>query len=80
MPILLAKIAREYQVMAMKEPTFLELRKALKGEDGRKIIANYGLDPLLESTIKQFVQSVYILLLRKTKYVLNVEARKLSKG
>ncbi|MCM3724479.1 endonuclease Q family protein [Neobacillus cucumis] len=43
----LAKIAREYQVMAMKEPTFLELQKALKGEGGRHIIANYGLDPLL---------------------------------
>ncbi|MGG3470862.1 endonuclease Q family protein [Neobacillus pocheonensis] len=43
----LAKIAREYQVIAMKEPTFLELYKALKGEAGRKIIANYGLDPLL---------------------------------
>ncbi|MEH7073921.1 endonuclease Q family protein [Neobacillus drentensis] len=43
----LAKIGREYQVIAMKEPTFLELQKALKKEDGRKIIANYGLDPLL---------------------------------
>ncbi|MCM3566717.1 endonuclease Q family protein [Neobacillus mesonae] len=43
----LAKIAREYQVMAMEEPTFAELGKALRGEDGRKIIANYGLDPLL---------------------------------
>ncbi|MEH7504553.1 endonuclease Q family protein [Neobacillus drentensis] len=43
----LAKIGREYQVIAMKEPTFLELQKALKNEDGRKIIANYGLDPLL---------------------------------
>ena len=43
----LAKIAREYQVIAMKEPTFLELQKALKGEEGRHIIANYGLDPLL---------------------------------
>ncbi|MEH7414813.1 endonuclease Q family protein [Neobacillus drentensis] len=43
----LAKIAREYQVISMKEPTFLELQRALKGEDGRHIIANYGLDPLL---------------------------------
>jgi uncharacterized protein (TIGR00375 family) len=43
----LAKIAREYQVMALQEPTFLELGKALKGEDGRHMIANYGLDPLL---------------------------------
>ncbi len=43
----LAKIAREYQVIAMEEPTFVELQKALKGVEGRKIIANYGLDPLL---------------------------------
>ncbi|MGG3564954.1 endonuclease Q family protein [Neobacillus rhizosphaerae] len=43
----LAKIAREYQVIAMEEPTFQELQKALKGTAGRKIVANYGLDPLL---------------------------------
>jgi uncharacterized protein (TIGR00375 family) len=43
----LAKIAREYQVIAMKEPTFKELEKALKEIEGRKIIANYGLDPFL---------------------------------
>jgi uncharacterized protein (TIGR00375 family) len=43
----LAKIAREYQVIAMKQPTFLELKKALKKEEGRSIVANYGLDPLL---------------------------------
>ncbi|CAH2716378.1 hypothetical protein BACCIP111895_03563 [Neobacillus rhizosphaerae] len=43
----LAKIAREYQVIAMKEPTFKELQKALKKKEGRKIVSNYGLDPLL---------------------------------
>ncbi|MDQ6599539.1 TIGR00375 family protein [Bacillus salipaludis] len=43
----LAKIAREYQVIAMEEPTFKELQKALNGEDGRGVVANYGLDPLL---------------------------------
>jgi uncharacterized protein (TIGR00375 family) len=43
----LAKIAREYQVVEMEEPTFKELHKALKGENGRRIVANYGLDPLL---------------------------------
>jgi uncharacterized protein (TIGR00375 family) len=43
----LAKIAREYQVMRMKEPTFREIKLALAGEKDRKIIANYGLDPLL---------------------------------
>lgn len=43
----LAKIAREYQVIAMEAPTFKELEQALKGQDGRGIIANYGLDPKL---------------------------------
>ncbi|WP_462412104.1 endonuclease Q family protein [Neobacillus sp. Marseille-QA0830] len=43
----LAKIAREYQVVAMEEPTFKELQKALNMEAGRGVIANYGLDPLL---------------------------------
>lgn len=43
----LAKIAREYQVMEMSEPTFLELKRVLKGEEGRKVIANFGLDPKL---------------------------------
>lgn len=43
----LAKIAREYQVLEMKEPTFMELEKALKELDGRRIVANFGLDPLL---------------------------------
>ncbi|WP_445492085.1 endonuclease Q family protein [Niallia sp. 03133] len=43
----LAKIAREYQIIEMVEPSFLELEKALKGEEGRGINANYGLDPLL---------------------------------
>lgn len=43
----LSKIAREYQVVSMKEPSFKELGMALRKEDGRHILANYGLDPLL---------------------------------
>ena len=43
----LGKIAREYQTIAMNEPTFTELKKALSHEDGRGIVANFGLDPLL---------------------------------
>ncbi|WP_075982208.1 TIGR00375 family protein [Bacillus massilinigeriensis] len=43
----LGKIAREYQTMLMETPTFEELFWALEGKNGRKIIANYGLDPLL---------------------------------
>ncbi|WP_394232851.1 endonuclease Q family protein [Niallia oryzisoli] len=43
----LGKIAREYQTIAMNEPTFEELKKALSNQQGREIVANYGLDPLL---------------------------------
>lgn len=43
----LPKIAREYQIIAMENPTFTELEKALHKEEGRGVIANYGLDPVL---------------------------------
>jgi len=43
----LGKIAREYQAIALKEGNFQELALALKRENGREFIANYGLDPLL---------------------------------
>lgn len=43
----LGKMAREYQKIRMQEPTFDELKKALKEEEGRGIIVNYGLNPLL---------------------------------
>ncbi len=43
----LPKIAREYNKMLVEDISFKEIVKALKKEDGRKIIANYGLDPKL---------------------------------
>lgn len=43
----LPKIAREYNRILVNDISFKELVKALKNEDGRKIIANYGLDPKL---------------------------------
>ena len=43
----LPKIAREYNKMLVEDISFKELLKAIKGEDGRKILANYGLDPKL---------------------------------
>jgi len=43
----LARIGREYNALVIGEPSFDELRKALRGEDGRGIAANYGLDPRL---------------------------------
>ncbi|MGD6781379.1 endonuclease Q family protein [Sutcliffiella horikoshii] len=41
------KIAREYQKIRMKEPSFEELRLALKELEGRGVVANYGLSPQL---------------------------------
>ena len=43
----LPKIAREYNKVLVNDISFKELVKALKNEEGRKIISNYGLDPKL---------------------------------
>jgi len=43
----LPKIAREYNKMLVEDISFKEVVKALKGEDGRKVFCNYGLDPRL---------------------------------
>ena len=43
----LPKIAREYNKMLVNDISFKEVVKALKGEDGRKVLCNYGLDPML---------------------------------
>ncbi|WP_273852191.1 endonuclease Q family protein [Guptibacillus spartinae] len=43
----LQKIAREYQLVTVKEASFLEWKKALNDEEGRRIKANFGLSPKL---------------------------------
>ena len=43
----LPKIAREYNKIQMEDINFEEFLMALKREEGRKIIKNYGLDPKL---------------------------------
>ncbi|GEN31869.1 uncharacterized protein (TIGR00375 family) [Cerasibacillus quisquiliarum] len=43
----LKKIAREYQQIAIKEPSFKEFSLALKQEGGRKWIRNFGMNPML---------------------------------
>lgn len=43
----LPKIAREYNLLRLREPTYEEVVKALKGVEGRGIEANYGLEPML---------------------------------
>ena len=43
----LPKIAREYNKLQVEDISFKEVVKALKNEAGRKVLANYGLDPKL---------------------------------
>ena len=43
----LGKLAREYQKMYVADANFEELKKALHQQQGRAILANYGLNPLL---------------------------------
>ena len=43
----LPKIAREYNKIKLEDISYKEIIKALKNEDGRKVISNYGLDPKL---------------------------------
>jgi len=43
----LPKIAREYNILEIEAPSFEEFRRALWREDGRRVEANFGLDPRL---------------------------------
>ena len=52
----LPKIAREYNKVLVEDISFKEIVKALKGEDGRKIVANYGLDPKLGKYHRSFCE------------------------
>lgn len=50
----LPKIAREYNVFAMKELNFTEFKQALYRKNGRGVVANYGLDPRLGKYHRSF--------------------------
>ncbi|EGK14208.1 endonuclease Q family protein [Kroppenstedtia eburnea] len=43
----LPKIGREYNELLISEPCFHELKRALHRQEGRRVLANYGLDPKL---------------------------------
>lgn len=43
----LPKIAREYNLLELAAPTWEEVRLALRREQGRRVAANFGLDPRL---------------------------------
>ncbi len=52
----LPKIAREYNKLLVENISFSEIIKAIKMEDGRKILANYGLDPKLGKYNRSFCE------------------------
>ena len=43
----LSKMGREYNRLCVEEPSYDEFRKCLLRQDGRRVDANYGLDPRL---------------------------------
>lgn len=53
----LPKIAREYNLIEMESPSFSELVMALKREGGRRIKANYGLNPKLGKYHRTYCES-----------------------
>ena len=53
----LPKIAREYNKMLLEDISFKEIKKALKNEEGRKVISNYGLDPKLGKYHRTFCEN-----------------------
>ncbi len=52
----LPRIAREYNKIKVENISFKEIVKALKNEDGRKVVANYGLDPKLGKYHRSFCE------------------------
>jgi uncharacterized protein (TIGR00375 family) len=53
----LKNLGREYNLLLIEEPDWSELNKALQGRDGRRIAANYGLDPRLGKYHRTFCLS-----------------------
>lgn len=53
----LPKIGREYNKLQVEKISFKELVMALKGEYGRKILANYGMDPKLGKYNRTFCEN-----------------------
>lgn len=53
----LDKIAREYNVLALAAPTLAECAQAFARRDGRRVAANYGLDPRLGKYHRTFCEA-----------------------
>lgn len=72
----LGKLGREYNVMELARPSFAELRLALERKNGRKVSANFGLNPRLGKYHRSYCGAAAVLLMRlmSTRIVANIAA------
>ncbi len=56
-----ANIAREYNLLRLGDKNFTELKWALNNQKGRKVIANYGMDPLLGKYHRSFCNDCLLI-------------------
>lgn len=76
----LAKIAREYQEVKLKEPSFEEFYWALHQVNGRKINKNFGMNPKLGKYYLTVCSNCEQSLLPLTKQCTNCGSEKIVKG
>lgn len=57
-----ANLGREYNLLRLREKNFAELKLGLENREGRKIIANYGLDPLLGKYHRSYCPSCDLII------------------
>lgn len=76
----LGKIAREYQQIDMKEPSFKEFEKALHQSGGRKIIKNFGMNPKLGKYHTTVCSQCFLPLSPDTQECPECSSRKIIKG
>ncbi|MGX2960304.1 endonuclease Q family protein [Peribacillus sp. JNUCC 23] len=76
----LGKIAREYQKLELKEPSFSELNMAFQGTGGRRVATNYGLNPKLGKYHNTVCAKCFAPAEPNTKVCLNCGAKAIVKG
>ncbi|MDN4594119.1 endonuclease Q family protein [Polycladomyces subterraneus] len=75
------KIGREYNELCIAGPSFLELKWALLRQDGRRVVANYGLNPKLGKYYRTRCLSCEALLPpEETRRCLRCGSHKVVKG
>lgn len=57
-----ANLGREYNLLRMQNKNFAELKLCLENQEGRKIIANYGMDPLMGKYHRSYCPSCHLII------------------